>query len=92
MINGLGSQSCSEPELTSENMNPLRHFDRTLWTGNRLRSNPLSAQNSTTEKDVDTYPCLEWDWKTRTPCLRVQEDAATRAGGIQMLHSGSLYG
>jgi hypothetical protein len=46
-FNGLGRLDCSDSELTSENMNPFRHFGRNLrWSRHITR--PLCTQYSTT--------------------------------------------
>jgi len=52
-FHALGPVVCSESELTSESMNPFRHFGRTPWTGYQPVARPVPTQNSTTQKDVD---------------------------------------
>jgi len=55
----LGSLACSASELTSESMNPFRHFGRTPWTGNSPITGPPPTQESATQNSVNIYPCLE---------------------------------
>jgi hypothetical protein len=53
----LGPLASSESELTSETVNPFRHFDRIPWTGDRPITAPVPTQDSTTQK-THPYICL----------------------------------
>jgi hypothetical protein len=41
VFHGLGPLACFETELTSETMDPSRHFGRTPWMGHRPVARPL---------------------------------------------------
>jgi hypothetical protein len=71
-LHGLGHLHYSETELTSETLNSFRYFGRTSWTGDRALAKPLPAQNSTTQKNMDTHPCPERDSNPRSPLSRGQ--------------------
>jgi hypothetical protein len=45
--------ACSYSELTSQIMNPSRHFCRIPWTGDRPIIRTLPTQESTTQKNAD---------------------------------------
>jgi hypothetical protein len=60
----LGPLASSELELTSEIMNPFRHFCRNPWNWNYPIANILSAQDSTTQIKEDIYPSVERDSNT----------------------------
>jgi len=42
-------------------MNTFRHFGRIPWTGDRPITRTIPTQDSTTQKNEDIHPCLEWD-------------------------------
>jgi len=48
-------------------MNLFWTFGGTPWTGDRLVARPLPIQDSTTQKNADTHPCVEWDSNPRSP-------------------------
>jgi len=43
---------------------------RTPWTGDQPDARPLPTQDNTTQKNVDTHPCLERDSNPRSQCSR----------------------
>jgi len=42
-------------------VNTFGYFGRTLWKGDHPIVKPLPTQDSTTQKNVGKYQCLEWD-------------------------------
>jgi len=42
-------------------MNPSRYSGRTPWMWDWPITRPLPTWDSTTHKDRDKHPCLEWD-------------------------------
>jgi len=65
--------ACSNSEFDFWNLWIYFHtFGRTPWTGDWPITRPLPTQNSTTQKNADTHPCLEWDSNPRSQCLRGQ--------------------
>jgi hypothetical protein len=60
-FHGIGPLACSEPELTSEAVNPFRYFGGTPCLGDRPVARPVRTQDSTTQKDADIRPCLKRD-------------------------------
>jgi hypothetical protein len=55
-INGLYVVARSDSELTSETMNPFRHFGRIPWTGDRPIPKSLPTQKGTTQKNANILP------------------------------------
>jgi hypothetical protein len=43
-------------------------FGRTPWTGDRPVARPLPTQDSTIQRNADTYPCLKRDSNPRSQC------------------------
>jgi hypothetical protein len=71
----------SDSKLTSETMNPYRHFSRTPWTGDRPIAMSLSTQYSITQKNADTHPYLEQDSNPRSQYLISPSYACPRQRG-----------
>jgi len=61
MVCTLGPLVCSKSELTSETMNPFKHFGRTPWMGHQFITRPLPTEDSTTWKNANIHPCLKQD-------------------------------
>jgi len=54
--------------LTSETYESLGTIGRTPWTGDQPVAGPLPTQDSTTQKNADTRPCLERDSNPWSQC------------------------
>jgi hypothetical protein len=59
--------------ITSESMNPFRHFDRTPRTGDRPLERPLPTRDSTAQKNMGTIIYLE-GIRTHDPSFRAIQD------------------
>jgi len=68
-LQGLGLMACSNSEFNFAEFMNLWTFGRTSWTGNQPNARPLPTHDNTTQKNVDTHPCLEWDSNLQSQCL-----------------------
>jgi hypothetical protein len=78
-FHGLGPLASSVSELTSEAMNPFRHFGRTHWTGDRPNARPLPTQDSRAQKNACTGN------QTHDPSVQVVQ------GHVRLRHRGHWY-
>jgi len=63
----LGLLACSGfRTYYSEAYESIWTVGRTPWTGNRPVARTLLTQDTTTQKNADTHPCLEWDSNPRS--------------------------
>jgi len=60
---------CSNSELTSDTMNPFRHFGMTPWMMDWSVARHLPSWDSITQKNTDLHSCLEWDFNPWSKCL-----------------------
>jgi hypothetical protein len=72
MFHGLGPLACYDSELTSGTMNTFRHFGRTPWTGDRLKTmtSTYTEQQDTRKKKMEIYLCRKRDKNPRSHCSR----------------------
>jgi hypothetical protein len=66
--------ACSDSELSSQTMDPLRHFGRISWMRDRRISTLQPTQRSTTQKKANTHiHALSWI-RTHDSNVREVED------------------
>jgi hypothetical protein len=73
-------------ELTSETVNPFRHFGRTTWTGDRPIASTYIGHHNTEKRGYTTMPPAAFEPMIRAferfQTILVPDRAATETGGF----------
>jgi hypothetical protein len=71
--------ACSDSEFNFRNL--WIYFGRSPWAGDQLDARPLPAQDSTTQKNSNTYIHASSGIRTHDPIVRVVKDTWLRPRG-----------